>query len=160
MHSLAIHGLVFRGQVKAGTRKPVVAEAWFLRGRIAERQDDTTLARKAYQSALELNPDLHRAASNLARLLCSEPQNLAEAMRLAQAAVTQAPENPFFLNSLAHVQIAHQDHEGAIKSLQSAIRVQPENRQWRENLATALAAAGREDEAEQIRSSLKSDETL
>ena len=114
-------------------------------------QDDNTIAEASFRAALERESNLHVAANNLAYILAERPEQLSEALKLAK----QLPAQAVYLDTLAHVQAKAQHYDDALSTMESAIRLEPTNRQWQLNLATILDAAGRQEEAEGIRLRMK-----
>lgn len=111
------------------TGKSVLALAVF-----SERDQDYTTAEANYRRALELDPTLTAARNNLAMRFITDNKNLPEALDLARQAVKEAPKSPNCLDTLAQAQAALGDYDAAIKSSAAASELEPDNRQWREQV--------------------------
>jgi tetratricopeptide (TPR) repeat protein len=70
-----------------------------------------------------------------------------EALALAQKAVELAPQNPAGRNILGRILLNRDDVEGAIRNLETGVRIAPLSREMRFELARAYAKAGRTDDA-------------
>jgi tetratricopeptide (TPR) repeat protein len=70
-----------------------------------------------------------------------------EALALAQKAVEHAPQNPAGRNILGRILLNRNDVEGAIKQLETGIKIAPLSREMRFELARAYAKAGRTEDA-------------
>lgn len=111
------------------TGKSVLAFAVF-----AERAQDYAAAEANYRRALELDPALTAARNNLAMRFVLDNKNLSEALQLAQQAVKDAPQSANCLDTLSQVQAALGDYDAAINSSTAASELDPENRQWRDQI--------------------------
>lgn len=79
------------------------AQWWALRAICAEFRKEPAQAIQAHRKALELSPRDPVLANNLASTLADQGQNLDEAQRLAEAALSTRPDNIQYLDTLGWV---------------------------------------------------------
>jgi len=105
-------------------------------------------ARAAYQNALKLDADAHYALNGLARLYLEDASSsgtqslptgqraakIQETIALAEKAVRLAPI-PQYLQTLALAYFQAGAHQKALKAIQTAIEMEPENDAFRQILA-------------------------
>jgi tetratricopeptide (TPR) repeat protein len=82
---------------------PKSAEAHVLLGSIAEGRHDSAAALSHYKEALKIDPQSPIAANNLAYAMAESGQNLDEALKLAQIAKQQMPENATVTDTMGWV---------------------------------------------------------
>lgn len=129
--------------------KPTAA-ILFLRGVIAEQDNHLPLAQSCYERALKLNPRMALAANNLAVILGSQPNSIAEAIRFAKLAVSEQPQRPPFIETLAQIQFNSGHREEAITNMTKVVDLAPESAKWRAELVNMLRVVGRNEEANRI----------
>lgn len=108
------------------------------------RQDYATAIRW-YRAALKARPDNPVLLNNLAWALgqAKDPQ----AMATAEKAKTLAPNNPAIIDTLGWLQLQAGDSNSAVTTLTRAVGLAPKAAPIRVNLAKALIAAGKKEEA-------------
>jgi putative PEP-CTERM system TPR-repeat lipoprotein len=105
-----------------------------------------------YEKALESAPDNHIAANNLAWSYWQQKNPRAEAM--ARRAYEIAPDNSSVLDTLGWILETKGDHTEAISFLRRAAESEEAGSTVHFHLATALANAGRTQEAKQVLTAL------
>ena len=83
-------------------------------------------AEKAYQAALNINPQLADAYNNLAYITIQTEKNYEQGLRWAKKAVGIDPDNPAFLDTLGWLQFKTGDHKSAKDNLTKAANGKPE----------------------------------
>ena len=96
-------------------------------GIIFSAQEKTDMAEYHYRKALEENPDFVPAANNLAYLLAETGKNLNEAMRLAETAKRQLPNDPKVQDTLGWVYVKMGLYDNAIREFTQSIEQLPDN---------------------------------
>jgi tetratricopeptide (TPR) repeat protein len=84
------------------------------------RGGDPAGAAAAYRTALERSPTSHAAANGLAWCILESKGPAAEAVRLAESAVSAAPSE-FYYDTLARAYLAAGDCEGALRAAEHAV---------------------------------------
>ncbi len=107
-------------------------------------EDESTLERaeRAYRRAIELDPTLASAITNLANLR-HRLGDVQEAVRLYRCALQADPEQPEAAYNMGYVSLEQGDAEGAVTWFERALRVDPEFSDAHFNLALALETMGR-----------------
>lgn len=125
--------------------------AWplfYQRGVARERAGQWTLAESDFLAALQLSPDQPAVLNYLAYAWTERNENLDRARQMIQRAVDQRPDDGSFIDSLGWIKLRQGDAPGALKDLQRAVELQPEDPVINGHLGDALAAVGRWREAE------------
>jgi len=149
--------LVDRARVlidQATQRADAPMGAWFLRGQIADLAGDLAASEASYRQVLQLQPDMPLAKNNLAMILSRRGRDLDEAIELAQSACASMPGNLNLQDTLARVLSRAGRHEDALRTIDRTIQSDLQNLQWQRTKADLLEAAGRDDEAQQLRQRL------
>lgn len=121
---------------------PTTAYGWFLRGCNLEREPDgLEAARAAYERALELDPSLASAHTNLGNLHYAAGQR-ARAMQHYQAACALDPDQPEGHYNLANLFEEDGDLEMAIAEHRRALGCNPDFADAHFNLAVVLERVG------------------
>lgn len=111
-------------------------------------EDETTaaLAEAAYRKALELDPTLATAMTNLGnlRLLADDRAEAESLYRRAMAADAAQAEAPY---NLAYILVERGEHTDAIELFERAIELKPDFAEGHFNLAVALTEVGQRDRA-------------
>jgi tetratricopeptide (TPR) repeat protein len=124
------------------TRQARPVESLTMMGMILEQQGKPDLARKRYEEAIALDSSAGTAANNLAWLIAESGENLDEALRLAQSAVTAAPDTPQILDTLGWVYYKKGLSQLAVAQFEKAIERQSNNGFYHYHLGLALIQAG------------------
>jgi Tfp pilus assembly protein PilF len=99
-------------------------------------------ARRAFQRALELDPDLTGAANNLALIHLDQLQQPAEARRLLEEAARRKPRDAGTRVNLAVVLWQLGDRRGSVRELEAARGLDAEDARIPHNLAAAYLELG------------------
>jgi tetratricopeptide (TPR) repeat protein len=129
----------------APQKRAETAWAWFQDGTQLDGNDDDRAA-IAYQKALEGDPQLAPAHTNLGALLYRR-NDLAEARRHFEEALRLDPEQPEARYNFANLCDELGDHERALAEWLRVVTACPEFADAHFNLAQALAAEGARDSA-------------
>ena len=105
--------------------RPVQAHT--LVGVILEAQKKPQEARKRYEQALALDPEMPVAANNLAWMYAETGENLDMALQLAQAAARRLPNNPAIQDTLGWIYYKKGLATLAIAPFQKSIELDPKN---------------------------------
>ena len=105
--------------------RPVQAHT--VAGVILEAQNKPQEARKHYEQALQLDPEMPVAANNLAWMYAETGENLDLALRLAQAATRRLPNNPAIQDTLGWIYYKKGLATLAIAPFQKSIELDPKN---------------------------------
>lgn len=110
-------------------------------------------AEAGYRKAIAADPQLHTAYNNLAmRVMTTNPQ---EADTLIAKAIELAPQTGAYRDSHALI-LAHQKkYEPAVAAANEAIRLDPNNPEWRTSLAEIQLESGRAEQARQTLATLE-----
>jgi len=123
------------------------AYEWFLEAtRIEEDESRWDEAEKAYRTAIELDPSIAAASTNLGNLLFRRGRS-AEAEDLYRGAIQGDPEQPQAYYNLGFLKLDAGRADLAIVFLQKALTLDPEFADARFNLGVALEREGRIAEA-------------
>jgi tetratricopeptide (TPR) repeat protein len=109
--------------------------------------NDRDAAEAAYLNALKLAPDSGALMNDLSYLYAESGTRLQYALELARKAVRQDPNNGAWVDSLGWVQYKLRDYRTAIRTLERAVRLSPDEGELRYHLAAAYAKAGRRTES-------------
>jgi tetratricopeptide (TPR) repeat protein len=121
------------------------AESWVILGRLYRIQRDSVAAEKAYNAALEADPENEDALTGLA-LLYSDLGDTQKAIEKLRAATDKNP-NEHLLAALAGAYEQTRDFDKAAVALQRALQLAPDNGRLKRGLALDLLFAGKLDEA-------------
>ncbi len=119
-----------------------------------ERLGDLPQAEQHYRKALAAQPDQPVAMNNLAYLLFKTRDDLTEARELASRAVSAAPNQASFLDTLARIQSRLGDRAAAVSTFERARTLEPDNVEILIGYADALVQAGRRDQAMNVLSTI------
>ena len=108
-------------------RQPRPVQAHTVAGVILEAQNKPQEARKHYEQALALDPDMPVAANNLAWMFAETGENLDLALQLAQAATRRLPNNPAIQDTLGWIYYKKGLAALAIAPFQKSIELDPKN---------------------------------
>lgn len=129
------------------TGAPQEALLWTGLGQARARLGRSEEAQAAFEKALSLDPDqpkvLHPYAAHLAR----QDKRLGEALKMAQRAVDQAPQNPEYLSTLGWVYFQRDNPQAARRHLRDALDTAPPSAQRLERYGDVQRALGNETKA-------------
>lgn len=100
------------------------------------------LAVESYRRALAIDPADQFARNNLALALAELPGELEVAQEVLGIALSEAGDDPMFLDTLAVLQLAGGNAEAALQSLERVLEVNPENASARIHRAMAYELSG------------------
>ena len=98
-------------------------------------------------TALNLAPDQPYVLNYLGYSWTEQGRNLARARQMIERAVEQRPSDGAIIDSLGWVMLRQGDYDGAVKSLEHAVELLPEDSTINGHLGDAYWAAGRRQEA-------------
>ncbi|MFH1114311.1 MAG: tetratricopeptide repeat protein [Pseudomonadota bacterium] len=105
--------------------RPVPDIAYFALGKVYESRDDFTRALEAYRKALSLNPGGARIKGRIAVVLARTGKT-AEARELALGLIEADPRQPDAYVTLAGIEGSMGRYDEAVRSLEQALRLEPE----------------------------------
>jgi len=108
-------------------RQPRPVQAHTLVGVILEAQNKPQEARRHYEQALALDPDMPVAANNLAWMYAETGENLDMALQLAQTATRRLPNNPAIQDTLGWIYYKKGLTTLAVTSFQKSVELDPKN---------------------------------
>jgi tetratricopeptide (TPR) repeat protein len=114
-------------------------------GLLFESQKDIPTAEQLYRRAVKVDPKQVIALNNLAMILLNADRNLQEALDFAKHAV-QVSGKPTFYDTQANVLARQKDYDNALKSIDSALQVDPDNAEWQATRLAILAQANRREQ--------------
>ncbi len=124
---------------------------WILfydRGVAEERAGNWAKAESDFLYALELAPEQPNVLNYLGYAWTERGEHIDQARHMIERAVQQRPNDGSFIDSLGWVLLRTGDAPGALKNLQRAVELQPEDAVINGHLGDAMAAMGRWREAE------------
>lgn len=121
--------------------RPEMSQAHYLLGRLYAEKGDRNRARSALLRAIELDPDLAEAYERLAHLHGASGDDLQSALDYARKSVALRPRSANNLNTLSWVHYLLGDYARAEKAALEALRMDPDNRTYREGLGAIRSAA-------------------
>jgi tetratricopeptide (TPR) repeat protein len=138
---------------------PDEAKPYHWRGWVFERLEETELAIKDYQRALELSPDLIAVRLRLAEIML-EQADPPEALVYLEPLSKQFPDNPEVIALLGRCRFLQGQTEEAGRLMEAAVKQRPEDGPLLNTLARLNLGDGKAVEAEQwARQALKADST-
>ena len=99
-------------------------------------------ATAVYQTILKTHPNDPTALNNTAYFLCDSGGNLDEALKLAQAAVQKAPDQPGFADTLGYVYLKRGMRTAAIQTFNGLVNKYPKYATYRYHLGLAFYESG------------------
>jgi len=144
-------------QFKAVTLKDSKdAESWVMLGRLYRVSNNSPDAEKAFNKAIEAEPDNVDALTSLAQLY-SDLGDSARAVEKLKTAAEKSP-NPETLIALGQTYEQMHDYKNASEAFKKALEANPENVKLQRVLAQTLLQADRLDEALDVFQHLSADE--
>ena len=123
--------------------------AHFVRGTSAMIQGDVEMATLHLELAAKSLPSAPAVLNNLAVTIATqESPDLDRAMQLVDAALKQVPDQPYFHETKAQIQLRQKDYAGAIVSFEKSLPAEALRAQVHEGLEKAYAALGQTELAE------------
>lgn len=123
-------------------RQPRPVQAHTIVGVILEAQQKPQEARKRYEQALAIDPDMPVAANNLAWMYAETGENLDVALQLAQAATRRLPDNPAIQDTLGWIYYKKGLAALAVPAFQKSVELDPKNPIFHFHLGLAYLKAG------------------
>lgn len=117
------------------------------RGIALERAKDWTRAESDFMTALSLFPDQPYVLNYIGYSWTEQGRNLSRAREMIQRAVDQRPNDGAIIDSLGWVMLRQGDTDGAVRALERAVELLPEQADINAHLGDAYWAAGRRAEA-------------
>jgi Flp pilus assembly protein TadD len=114
--------------------------------KLAAAKGDFPAAERHFRKALEMDPNNTNAMLGLSRLK-HRLGDLPTATRIIEQAARTAPDNPTVFNDLGLGYARQGMVPQAINALTRAVQLRPKSAMYRNNIATVLVEAGRQDEA-------------
>lgn len=96
----------------------------------------------AYRQALALNPNTPIAMNNLAYLLAEHGGDLDEALKLAQTALQQVPQQKFIADTVGWIFLKKKDVASAVQIFSGLVKKYPEEAAFRYHLGAGLLEQG------------------
>jgi Tfp pilus assembly protein PilF len=124
------------------TRQEKPVSALTMSGIILLTQGRTAEARKRFEEVLAIDPNAVIAANNMAWMLAESGDDLDTALRLAQTASSQAPDNPEIMDTLGWVYYKKGLFDLAIVQFQRSVEKAPDNTAYHHHLGLAYLKAG------------------
>ena len=118
------------------------------RGIALERSHNWARAEADFEKALELSPDQPFVLNYLGYSWAEQGHNLAKARQMIERALQERPNDGAIVDSLGWVMLKQGDVAGAIRNLEHAVELEPEDATINGHLGDAYAAAGRKLEAQ------------
>ena len=133
-----------------GRIKHPVASDWAVfygRGVAEERAHQWPKAKADFEHALQLSPDQPLVLNYLGYSLADRGHNLDEARRMIQVAAERRPNDGAITDSLGWVLLRQGHNQEAVKTLERAVELEPEDSTINAHLGDAYQAVGRTVEA-------------
>jgi tetratricopeptide (TPR) repeat protein len=144
-------------QLKLVTEKdPKDADSWVMLGRLYRVSNNSPDAEKAFNNAVEAEPDNAEALTSLAQLYSDLGDN-ARAIEKLKAAADKSP-SPETLIALAQTYEQMHDYKNASAAYGKALEMSPDNARLQRKVAESLMQADQLDEALQLFQHLSADE--
>jgi tetratricopeptide (TPR) repeat protein len=117
------------------------------RGIALERSKNWPRAETDFMTALDLVPDQPYVLNYIGYSWAEQGRNLTRARQMIERALEQRPNDGAIIDSLGWVMLRQGDTDGAVKSLEHAVELLPEEADINAHLGDAYWAAGRRQEA-------------
>jgi putative PEP-CTERM system TPR-repeat lipoprotein len=126
---------------------PTNVQALTGKGMVLQNQGKNDEAAKYYLQAVQARQDYVPALNNLAMLWAGDEKTRQQALSMAMAAFVRANTDPMVIDTLGYTLILNNRSDEAVKLLEQALKMAPNNPSIRYHLALALSETGRADEA-------------
>ena len=130
---------------KVTEKAPKDAESWVALGRLYRVSNNSVDAEKAYNNAIEADPDNEEALTGLAMLYSDLGDNKRAIEKLKTATDKNPNERTLIALGQAYEQI--HDYKSAAEALQKAMEMQPDNPRLQKGLANDLMLSDQLEEA-------------
>ncbi len=137
-----------RAVARIGTPSRANWPLFYERGIALERSGQWPKAEADFEYALQLAPEQPNVLNYLGYAWVEQGHEVDRARQMIQRAVEQRPDDGAFIDSLGWVQLRQGDTAGALKNLERAVELQPEDPVINAHYGDALDAVGRRREAE------------
>ncbi len=132
---------------RLGTLEPEDWQLFYYRGISYERDKQWPPAEKDFQKALELSPDEPYVLNYLAYTWVERRENLDQALKMLEKAVSQRPEEGFIIDSLGWAHFMLGRYPEAVEELERAVALAPTDPVLNDHLGDAYWKVGRHQEA-------------
>jgi tetratricopeptide (TPR) repeat protein len=132
---------------RLGKLEPEDWQLFYYRGISYERAKQWPPAEKDFQKALELSPDEPYVLNYLAYTWVERRENLDEALKMLEKAVSQRPEEGFIIDSLGWAHYMLGRYPEAVGELERAVALAPTDPVLNDHLGDAYWKVGRHQEA-------------
>jgi tetratricopeptide (TPR) repeat protein len=132
---------------RLGTLEPEDWQLFYYRGISYERAKQWPPAEKDFQKALELSPDEPYVLNYLAYTWVERRENLDQALKMLEKAVSQRPEEGFIIDSLGWAHYMLGRYPEAVGELERAVALAPTDPVLNDHLGDAYWKVGRQQEA-------------
>ncbi len=128
------------------------SDAWFLYAANAEARADLPEAERGYREVLKREPNTPAACNNLAYVLLAQghPQDLSEALSLAEKAIAAGPDNATFRDTRARIYAQQGNNNAAIGDFQAALKLDRDSLEAMIGLADVLSRSGQVEAAKAL----------
>jgi len=137
-----------RAVARIGTPSRANWPLFYERGVALERSGQWPKAEADFEYALQLAPEQPNVLNYLGYAWVEQDHEVDRARHMIERAVEQRPNDGAFIDSLGWVQLRQGDTAEALKNLEHAVELQPEDPVINAHFGDALDAAGRHREAE------------
>jgi tetratricopeptide (TPR) repeat protein len=120
---------------------------YYTRGMALERAQKWKRAEKDFKKALELSPEQAQVLNYLGYSWLDRGENVSEARRMIELAVSQRPEDGYIVDSLGWAMYLMGEYEDAVVQLERAVTLNTSDPTINEHLGDAYWKVGRETEA-------------
>jgi len=136
-----------RAIARIGTPSASDWPLFYDRGVAYEQSNRWALAEADFQHALQIEPNQPVVLNYLGYSWADRDEHLAEARKMIEEAVRQRPDDGAIVDSLGWVMLRQGDIDGAVRTLEHATELMPEDPTINGHLGDAYWAAGRKIEA-------------
>lgn len=144
-----VTGCAFDQKIAQPTVVPVMAvrhsvesaDGYYALGRYHHGGDRFADARRAYESALRLDPR-HESAFNALAVLHAQSGNLDQARAMLATLIERRPKAAHFHGNIGYVHMLSGEYDAARRALETALALDPGERRARANLAIVMERIG------------------
>lgn len=117
---------------------------------VCDGLQEHTRSDSLYERAIALDPDNSLLLNNYGYSLSVRGVRLDEALKMAQRAVDQQPENGAYLDTIGWIYYKLGEHEKAVEYIQRALEIRPDHVEVIGHLAEVYREMGQKEEASRI----------